>query len=402
MNKRIAFVLQIPVILGLTMLIPLAGLAAETPTMAVEEAKDAIEQARKLGADRVALDDLMAAKSWLSQAEKEYAEARSLMARVSTEKTRKAKDDEIIYLANMAKLKAMVAEAKAKKTATMAKLQEEKKDLADYQNAVAVLKKKMEEAEAAKGGKAKAEAEMRDLEEARRKAAESEAQKQKELEETHRKVTEIAAQKQKELEDTRLKEAQRAAEREKELAEAKIKAEQVVAQQARESADLKAREQKLAEEREKLTALRQKTEALEREKAMVGEASKISHTTVKTLDREMVITIQAVNLFTAANELNAPGKEILNNVGKFLAAYPDPKVIIRGHTDSTGTVATNQAVSEKRAQKVREYLVAYQNVQPSRITAEGLGPTKPIATNSTEAGRVLNRRVEIAVITEEK
>ena len=53
-------------------LLPLCALAAETPTMVIEEAKFAIEQARKAGADRVALEDVTAAKSWLSQAEKEY------------------------------------------------------------------------------------------------------------------------------------------------------------------------------------------------------------------------------------------------------------------------------------------------------------------------------------------
>ena len=402
MNKRVVFILQIFGIIGLTLLFPLTGRAAETPTMAVEEAKDAIEQARQAGADRVALDDLLAAKSWLTQAEKEYAEARSLLARMSTEKSRKAKDDEIIYLANMAKLKAMSAEAKAKKRAMVAKLQEENKDLADYQNAIAVLKKKVEEAQDAKGVKAKAEAEMKDLEEAKRKNAEMETQKRRELEEAQKKAADLMALKQKELEEARLKEAQRSAEREKELAEAKIKAEQLAAQQIKDSTEMKAREEKMAEEREKMAALRQKTEGLEREKAMVAEASKIPQATVKAMDREIVITIQAVNLFTSANELNASGKAILDNVGKFLNAHPDPKAAVRGHTDSTGKPATNQAISEKRAQKVREYLVAYQNVQPTRITAEGLGPSRSIANNANEAGRAMNRRVEIAVLTGEK
>jgi OOP family OmpA-OmpF porin len=58
-------------------------------------------------------------------------------------------------------------------------------------------------------------------------------------------------------------------------------------------------------------------------------------------------------------------------------------------------------VSEKRASKVREYLVAYQNVNPSLVTSEGLGPSQPAASNATEAGRALNRRVEIAVQTGE-
>ena len=132
---------------------------------------------------------------------------------------------------------------------------------------------------------------------------------------------------------------------------------------------------------------------------MVAEASKIPNTAVKTGEQEIVITIVAVNLFTPQNEVSPSGKGILDPVGKFLNAHPNHRVEVRGHTDSTGSAATNQAVSDKRAQKVREYLVAYQNVQPTRISAKGYGPSLPVATNATEAGRALNRRVEIAVQT---
>ena len=80
--------------LGLPILFSQTSLAATTPTMIIEEAKVAIEEARKAGADRVALDDFMAAKSWLSQAEKEYEARKSLLARTkrivsSTRKKRK-------------------------------------------------------------------------------------------------------------------------------------------------------------------------------------------------------------------------------------------------------------------------------------------------------------------------
>lgn len=111
-----------------------------------------------------------------------------------------------------------------------------------------------------------------------------------------------------------------------------------------------------------------------------------------------MITILAINIFTPANDLSAAGKETLDSVGNFLKDYPNNKVVVRGHTDSTGSATANQAVSEKRAQKVREYLVAYRNLTPSRITAEGVGPAQPAATNASEAGRVLNRRVEVMVL----
>ncbi|MCJ7493759.1 MAG: OmpA family protein [Deltaproteobacteria bacterium] len=362
--------------LGLVVFPPMMALAGETPTMVIEEAKFAIDQARKAGAEQKAYDDLSAAKSWLSRAEKEYDEARSFFSRMSTSKTQKAKDDEIIYLATMAKIKATVAENKAKKDAILKDLQDTRKDLADYQGAIAVLKKKLEEVQKAKEIQAKAEAERKELEEAQKKAKEMEALSQKELKEV------------------RLKEAERAAAREKELAQAKLKAEQLAAQRAKEEAEMKSREAKLA-------ALQAKAEALEKEKTMLAGASKILNVTVKIGEKEIVITILAINLFTPATELKAQGKEILDNVGNFLKAHPNHKVIVRGHTDSVGKEEVNQALSEKRAQKVREYLVAYQDIQPTRVTTQGVGPSQPVATNTTEAGRALNRRVEIAIQTGE-
>ncbi len=418
--KRIRIVILGTLLLGLTLLFSALALAAETPTMVIEEAKFAIEEARKAGADRIAVDDYQGAKSWLAQAEKEYDDAKSFLSRMSFEKSRKGKDEEIMYLANMAKLKALVAEAKAKKQSVVGKLKEDQKDLADYVNAVAVLQKKSEEVVKAREVQAKAEAGIKELEVSKRKATEIEAQKEKELAETQRqaalwleqkkkeleemqrKAADFEVQKKRELDEGRLKEAQRALEREKELAQAKMKAEQLAALQAKEAVEMKAREEKLAEERKQSGILRQKAQAMEREKAMVAEASKIPNTMVKAGEKEIIITIVAVNLFTPQNEVSTAGKSVLDPVGKFLNAYPSYPVEVRGHTDSTGSAATNQAVSEKRAQKVREYLVAYQNVLPTRVTAQGFGPSQPVATNATEAGRTLNRRVEIVIQPGEK
>ncbi|HEX7373312.1 MAG TPA: hypothetical protein VF372_10845, partial [Thermodesulfobacteriota bacterium] len=252
--------------------------AATTPTMIIEEAKFAIDQARKAGADRVALDDLMAARSWLSQAEKEYEAKKGFLSRLGSSD---AKDQEILYLGAMAKAKAMTAEAKAKKSATLAALKEGRRELADYQNAIEALKKKTVEVEKARQVQAKAEEERKSLEEAKRKTVELEEQKKRELEEAKKRGAELETLKQREIQASRLEEATRLAQKERDLAEAKIKAEQMAAQQAREAADLKAREVKLAAEREKLSALQKKAETLEKEKAMLAEAGRIPQATVK-------------------------------------------------------------------------------------------------------------------------
>lgn len=371
-----------------------------TPTMAIEEAKFAIDQARKAGAEQKAGDDLAASKSWLVRAEKEYAEARSFTAKMSTAKTKKAREEEIIFLAVMAKVKALTAEAKAKKDTLAAELKDARKDLVDFQGALEVLKKNVAETAKAREVQAKAEVERKQLEEAKRQAEEQEAQKRMELAEAQRKAAERHALKEKELQEARIKEAERSVQREKELAEAKMQAEKLYAQRAREEMEMKAKEEKLAAERQKMAALQAKAEALEREKALLAEASKIPQVTVKA-GEEMVITVLVINLFGPGNELKPAGKTILDGVGSFLKSCPKRKVVVRGHTDSQGKPATNQAVAEKRAQKVREYLVSYQNIDPTRVKAEGLGPAQPVATNATEAGRTLNRRVEVAVLPEE-
>ena len=379
--------------LCLIALLPMAVMAAETPLMSIEAAKSAIEQAHRAGAEQQALEDLSAAKSWLAQAEKAFAAANSIMAMISTSKMKKAKEEEVIYLATMAKIKGLTAEAKAKKYTTAAKLKDTQKDLADYQSAIVVMKEKLQDAEKAKEIQAKAEAERKHLEESQRTAEGIEAQKRKELLEAQRKTAELEALKQKEIQEARLKEA----EREKEAAQAKLKDAQMGAQRAKEVMEIKAGEEKLSAEKMKLAAIQAKLQALEQEKAMLTAAGQIPKVTARAGDKKIIMTILAIHLFTSANDLTPAGKDTLDSVANFLKTYPNNKVVARGHTDSTGKQAANQALSEKRAQKVREYLVAYQNISPNRITAEGVGPAQPAATNASEAGRALNRRVELTV-----
>jgi outer membrane protein OmpA-like peptidoglycan-associated protein len=301
----------------------------------------------------------------------------------------------------MAKAKGQTAEAKAKRNAVSAELKETQKDVEDYRSALEILKKKLVEAEAAKEVQVKAEAERKELEQARQKAAKLEEEKRRQLEHAQKRVAELEVLKQKELQEARLQEAQRAAERQKELAEARLKAERLALEKEKEAAAAKAREEKRATEKQEMAALQQKAAALEREKTMLTEASKIPQTTTKAGDKEIVITLLAINLFTPQNELHSSGKTILDEVGNYLKKFSPSKIAVRGHADSVGKPSSNQALSEKRAQRVREYLVVYQDIPPARIIAEGFGSTQPVANNSTEAGRALNRRVEIALLSEE-
>jgi outer membrane protein OmpA-like peptidoglycan-associated protein len=72
-------------------------------------------------------------------------------------------------------------------------------------------------------------------------------------------------------------------------------------------------------------------------------------------------------------------------------------VEVGGHTDSVGSEAYNQGLSERRADAVRDYLMS-KGVKASRLTARGYGESRPVASNDTEEGRAENRRVELVVI----
>jgi outer membrane protein OmpA-like peptidoglycan-associated protein len=89
--------------------------------------------------------------------------------------------------------------------------------------------------------------------------------------------------------------------------------------------------------------------------------------------------------------------DTLNKLGTVLTApqYTAYHIQIEGHTDAVGSEIYNQTLSEQRAASVKDYLVQQFHVDPSRLTVKGMGETKPVMSNDTEAGRSKNRRVEI-------
>ena len=87
----------------------------------------------------------------------------------------------------------------------------------------------------------------------------------------------------------------------------------------------------------------------------------------------------------------------LDQVAQTLAEYKETYIDVYGHTDATGSDAYNQALSERRAIAVADYL-AGRGVQAARIATRGYGKTQPIASNDTDAGRAANRRVEIKIV----
>lgn len=103
------------------------------------------------------------------------------------------------------------------------------------------------------------------------------------------------------------------------------------------------------------------------------------------------------------SELRPSAKPTLVKVNQLLNHYSNAPVTISGHTDSKGSDAYNQSLSEKRAEAVKDYLVKNFNVQSNRLEAKGFGETQPVAPNAklndldNPEGRQKNRRVEVLI-----
>ncbi len=114
----------------------------------------------------------------------------------------------------------------------------------------------------------------------------------------------------------------------------------------------------------------------------------------KKTDRGMVITLGDVLFSTDKAQLSSGGVRNVQKLAEFLQQYPKQKVLIEGHTDSTGSDEHNQALSERRASAVQMALTGM-GISGDRISMRGYGEGFPVASNDSAASRQLNRRVEI-------
>ncbi len=104
-----------------------------------------------------------------------------------------------------------------------------------------------------------------------------------------------------------------------------------------------------------------------------------------------------VTFATDSSDLSPAFFDVLNSVGKVLAEYEQTVVEVAGHTDSSGSHAYNQSLSERRAASVANYLKG-QGVISQRLITVGMGETRPVADNTSAAGMQANRRVEITMV----
>jgi outer membrane protein OmpA-like peptidoglycan-associated protein len=177
-----------------------------------------------------------------------------------------------------------------------------------------------------------------------------------------------------------------------------------VGQLAQARSQLAASGQKLANADQALAGSQQQLEAEKKARADADKRAKdamdrlaLSIGTVKQETRGMVITLSGSVLFASGKDILLPAaQDRLGQVADALKTQDDHKIVVEGHTDSQGTDASNQTLSERRAQAVVSFLTS-RGVPAEQIRGQGLGPSRPIADNKSAEGRANNRRVEIIV-----
>lgn len=154
--------------------------------------------------------------------------------------------------------------------------------------------------------------------------------------------------------------------------------------------------------------LASKSAQLESEKAARAEAEKKARealtklaaanaVAVKDEPRGTVITVPAGVLFASGkSDLLGTASSRLEQVADALKNEPDRKILIEGHTDAQGSDQSNLELSQRRAATVQQFFIS-RGISPDKVTATGVGESRPVADNGTAEGRANNRRVEIII-----
>jgi outer membrane protein OmpA-like peptidoglycan-associated protein len=114
-------------------------------------------------------------------------------------------------------------------------------------------------------------------------------------------------------------------------------------------------------------------------------------------ENQLIIRLKAMHFPIGQSVIMPENYALLGKVQRTIRAFGEPDVIIGGHTDSTGPEPINEHLSQQRAEAVRQYLVANGTLPYDKIIAVGYGSMRPLATNSTEKGRAINRRIDVTI-----
>ena len=115
----------------------------------------------------------------------------------------------------------------------------------------------------------------------------------------------------------------------------------------------------------------------------------------EAIDRDGKAVLYGILFDVGKSDIKPESAEALKMINDYLNKNPSVKIIVVGHTDNTGSYTGNFTLSKARAESIKKYIIDIGKINADRIISEGVGSVCPVATNTTEDGRKLNRRVEI-------
>jgi OmpA-OmpF porin, OOP family len=133
-------------------------------------------------------------------------------------------------------------------------------------------------------------------------------------------------------------------------------------------------------------------------RAMTQEVTADAASLADELNKSGHVAVYGIHFDTGKAAILPDSENTLGEIVKMLQQNADVKLSVEGHTDNVGPAASNQALSEKRAQSVVSWLTGH-GIAVTRLKAKGWGQTKPVEDNGTEDGRTKNRRVELVKIS---
>lgn len=146
---------------------------------------------------------------------------------------------------------------------------------------------------------------------------------------------------------------------------------------------------------EELSARREREERFRRAKELISPSE---GEVLYNAANDIVLRLSGLSFESGKSDIRDAHAPLLEKVKEIIRLFPNPRLVIEGHTDTAGDAATNQRLSERRALAVMQYLRGVLILPADRITAMGYGADRPVASNQTSEGRAKNRRIDIIIM----
>ena len=183
------------------------------------------------------------------------------------------------------------------------------------------------------------------------------------------------------------------------LKQAGVDAERQRLQETARQAQLQTDQARVAADQARLQAQSAEQRAAEAAAKVKSLQAELNELQAQQTERGLLVTLGDVLFAFGKADLTAQAGPRLDKLAKFLTEFPERKLLIEGYTDSVGSARFNQTLSERRAAAVQQALIQ-RGVAADRIVARGYGKDFPVADNSSDEGRAMNRRVEIVIADE--